>query len=122
MSSDSTRARLFRPAVAASGLVFVSGQASVGRDGAVLADSFEGEMRRALANLGRVLGKAGLGLDDVVQVRAYVDEAVNLPAYNRIYLEHFREPLPTRTTLIGCLGGVVRFEIEAVAAQRGTEA
>lgn len=118
MSSDSAQARLFRPAVAASGLVFVSGQASVGPDGAVLADSFEGEMRRALANLDRVLGEAGLGLDDVVQVRAYVDESASLPAYNRIYLEYFREPLPTRTTLIGCLGGVVRFEIEAVAACR----
>lgn len=94
MSSDSAQARLFRPAVRASGLVFISGQASVGPDGAVLADSFEGEMRRALANLDRVLGEAGLGLDDVVQVRAYIDEPASLPAYNRIYLEHFREPLP----------------------------
>lgn len=61
------------------------------------------------------------GLDDTVQVRAYLDESASLPAYNRISLEHFHEPLPARTTLIGYPGGVVRFEIEAVAAQRGAE-
>jgi 2-iminobutanoate/2-iminopropanoate deaminase len=96
-------------------LVFVSGQASVDDDGAIVVDDFEGEMRRSIANLRRVLSGAGLDLRNVAQVRAYVDNAEDLPRYNEIYREFFSDPLPARTTLIGCLGGTLKFEIDAIA-------
>ena len=111
----------FTPAIRAAGLVFVSGQGSVDESGQLVPDHFEGEMRRSVSNLERVLAGAGLGLADVVQVRAYVDDAADLPEFNRIYRELFPEPFPTRTTLIGCLGGVLKFEIDAIAVDPGQQ-
>ena len=111
---------MFSPALCAGNFVFVSGQASLDEAGAIVRDGFEGEMRRSLANLERVLRAAGLGLENIVQVRAYLDDAGNLAEYNRIYREQFSDPLPARTTLIGCLGGFISFEIDAIACVDAT--
>ena len=108
----------FSPAVRANGFIFVSGQASVGDDGKIVADTFENEFRRSMDNVKRILAAAGATLADVVQVRAYVDDPANLPAYNELYREYFKPPLPVRTTIMQCLAGVVKFEIDVVAVER----
>ena len=105
----------FSPAVRAGGFVFVSGQASVDDAGRIVTDTFEGEARRSFENLRRVLRAAGLDLGDVVQVRGYVGRQEDLAEYNRIYTEFFAPPYPARTTLIGCLGTLLKFEVDAVA-------
>lgn len=105
----------FSPAVRAGDFVFVSGQASVNDAGEIVNDTFEGEVRRSFDNLRRVLRGAGLDLSDVVQVRSYVARQEDLPEYNRIYAELFTPPYPARTTLIGCLGTLLKFEVDAVA-------
>ena len=107
--------RPYSAALRAGGFVFVSGQASVDSAGTIVPDTFEGEFRRSLENLRSILAAAGLTLADVVQVRSYVDDPANVPEYNRLYRECFAEPFPARTTLTQCLGGVVKFEIEAIA-------
>lgn len=105
----------FSPAVRGAEFVFVSGQASVDATGKIVADTFEGEMRRSMENLIAVLRAAGLDLSNVVQVRSYVDDPADLAEYNRIYREYFKTPFPARTTLLRCLGGVLKFEIDAMA-------
>ena len=109
----------FSPAVRAGGFVFVSGQASVDDAGKIVSDTFEGEVRRSFENLRRVLRAAGLDLRDVVQVRSYVARQEDLAEYNRIYAEFFKPPYPARTTLIGCLGTLLKFEVDAVAYTGG---
>lgn len=108
----------FSPAVRAGEFVFVSGQASVDNDGKLVHDTFENEMRRTMKHIETILSATGLTLRDVVQVRAYVDQKSDLPEYNRIYREYFTEPYPARTTLIGCLAGVIKVEIDVVARAR----
>ncbi len=105
----------YSPAVQAGPFVFVSGQASVDPSGEIVHDTFEGEMRRTMENLRGILSAARLGLKDVVNVRAYVADQKDLGEYNRLYREYFREPFPSRTTLVNCLGTVVKFEIDVVA-------
>lgn len=105
----------FSPAVKVGRLLFVSGQASVDEAGQIVHDTFEQEMRRSMRNLAAVLGDAGVGLPQVAQVRSYVDDPADLPEYNRLYREFFAQPYPARTTLVGCLRGVVKFEIDVVA-------
>ena len=109
----------FSPAVRAGDFIFVSGQASVDASGKIVPDTFEGEFRRAFQNVERVLAGAGLALRDVVQVRSYVDRPADLTEYNRLYREMFHEPHPARTTLVACLGGVVKFEVDVVAYSGG---
>lgn len=105
----------FSPAVRAGPYVFVSGQASVDAAGAIVPDDFAGEMRRSFENVNAILAAAGLGLRDVVQVSSYVGQQADLAEYNRIYAEIFAPPYPARTTLIGCLGTLLKFEVDAVA-------
>lgn len=107
--------RPFSPATQVGNLLFVSGQASVDEQGVIVPDTFEGEFRRSLENLRRVLQSAGTDLDKVVQVRSYVRDPVHLKAYNALYREYFSPPFPTRTTLTACLPDTLHFEIECVA-------
>jgi len=105
----------FSPSVVVGGLVFVSGQASVDPTGTIVADSFEGEFRRSIDNLARILAAAGSDLRHVVQTRNYVRDAADLPLYNKLYAEAFAAPYPARTTIVDCLPRDLRYEIEAVA-------
>jgi len=118
-SSTTPRSHLpFSPAVRAGGFIFVSGQASVDREGRIVPDSFEGEVRRSIENLRAVLEDAGSDLAHVVQTRNYVRDPANVPEFNRIYREYFREPYPARTTITHCLPETLHFEIECVAVPR----
>jgi 2-iminobutanoate/2-iminopropanoate deaminase len=98
--------------------VFVSGQASVDLAGSIVTDTFEGEMRRSIANLAAVLAAAGCTLADVIQTRNYVDRPADLAEYNRLYREYFKAPLPARTTITNCLGGTLKYEIECIAVKK----
>lgn len=108
----------FSPCIVVGDLIFVSGQASVDDQGNIVADTFEGEFRRSVENLRRILEAAGSDLDHVVQTRNYVDKAEDLPLYNQLYREYFKAPYPTRTTITNCLSGKIKFEIEAVAVRK----
>lgn len=105
----------FSPVVRVGALLFVSGQASVDAAGAIVPDTFEGEMRRSLDNLARILRDAGSDLSLVVQTRNYVRDPADLPEYNRLYRAYFAEPFPARTTLTHCLPETLRYEVECVA-------
>ena len=65
-------------------------------------------MRRSFANLQRILNAAGLGLTNVVKVSCYVGRQEYLQEYNEIYREFFAAPYPARTTIMGCLGDLLR--------------
>ena len=75
-------------------LIFVSGQASVDATGKIVADTFEGEFRRSVENLRKVLETAGSDLKHVIQTRNYVRDAANVPRYNELYREYFSAPFP----------------------------
>ena len=108
----------FSPVTVAGGLIFVSGQASVDEKGAIVKDTFEGEVRRSFENLKKVLESAGSDLSHVVQTRNYVRDPANLATYNKIYREYFKEPFPSRTTITNCLPETLQFEIECVAVPK----
>lgn len=99
-------------------MIFVSGQASVDATGKIVSDTFEGEFRRSVENLRKVLETAGSDLRHVVQTRNYVRDAVNVPHYNELYREYFTAPFPARTTITDCLPPTLQFEIECIAVPR----
>ncbi|MGN6532824.1 MAG: RidA family protein [Ginsengibacter sp.] len=108
----------FSPAVEAENFIFISGQASVDKDGKIIKDTFENECRRSFENVRAILSACGLSFEDVVQVRNYVGQQEDLAEFNRIYKEYFTEPYPARTTLIGCLGNILKFEVDVVACRK----
>jgi 2-iminobutanoate/2-iminopropanoate deaminase len=105
----------FSPAMQVGNLLFVSGQASVDETGKIVADTFEGEVRRSLENLRRVLEGAGSSLRQVVQTRNYVRDPENVQAFNQLYREYFSEPFPARTTITNCLPETLQYEVECIA-------
>jgi len=112
----------FSPCVQVGDLLLVSGQASVDETGNIIGDSFEGEFRRSVENLRKVLETAGSDLKHVVQTRNYVRDAEDVALFNRLYLEYFSAPFPARTTITNCLPPSLRYEIEAVAVRRADPA
>jgi 2-iminobutanoate/2-iminopropanoate deaminase len=107
----------FSHSVATGGLIFVSGQASTDDTGAIVSDNFEGEFRRSMENLRKVLEEAGSDLGHVVKVTSYVRDPADVPAYNQLYREYFKPPFPARTTLTKCLGRLL-FEIDCIAVPK----
>lgn len=111
----------FSPAFIAGDLMFVSGQASVDSNtGAIITDTFEGEMRRSIENLRAILEAGGLSLDHVVNVKSYVADEADVALYNKIYPEYFSEPRPSRSTIVGVLGTKLKFELDCVAYAKAT--
>lgn len=111
----------FSPGIIAGDFMYVSGQASVDAEtGAIISDSFEGEMRRSIENLRAILEAGGLSLENVINVRGYVANEADLAEYNRIYPEYFSAPRPTRSTIVGVLGTRLKFELDCVAYAKAT--
>jgi 2-iminobutanoate/2-iminopropanoate deaminase len=110
----------FSPSVCFGDLIFVSGQASVDATGQIVSDTFEGEFRRSIENVRKVLAAAGSDLAHVIQTRNYVRDAAEVPLYNQLYREYFSEPFPARTTITNCLPPALRYEIEVVAVKRAS--
>jgi 2-iminobutanoate/2-iminopropanoate deaminase len=108
----------FSPSVCFGDLIFISGQASVDATGQIVSDTFEGEFRRSIENVRKVLAAAGSDLAHVIQTRNYVRDAADVPLYNQLYREYFSEPFPARTTITNCLPPALRYEIEVVAVKR----
>jgi 2-iminobutanoate/2-iminopropanoate deaminase len=105
----------FSPGVRAGDFVFLSGLASFDENNRIIADTFENEARRTYQNISRVLANGGLTFADVVQVRCYLSNKEDWDTHNRVYREFFAEPFPARTTLIGCLGDMIKYEVDLVA-------
>ncbi len=108
----------FSPVVRVGDLILVSGQASVDATGKIISDTFEGEFRRSVDNLRKVLQTAGCDLNDVIQTRNYVRDAADVPLYNELYRQYFTAPFPTRTTITNCLPPALKYEVECVAVAR----
>jgi 2-iminobutanoate/2-iminopropanoate deaminase len=108
----------FSPAVQVGDLIFISGQASVDASGAIVPDTFEGEFRRSVENMRKVLEAAGSDLKHVVQTRNYVRDPANVVRYNELYREYFSAPFPARTTITHCLPPTLHYEIECIAVPK----
>lgn len=108
----------FSPAVRVGDLIFVSGQASVDATGRIIPDTFEGEFRRSVENLRKVLETAGSDLGHVIQTRNYVRDVANIGRYNELYREYFSAPFPARITITNCLGPELHYEIECIAVAK----
>lgn len=100
----------------AGGLVFVSGELPFAPDGSV-PDGIAAQTELCLRRIRATLDTAGLTLNDIVQVTAYLTNPSDFGAFNTVYRDFFDEPFPTRTTVVAQL--VVpgpRIELTVVAA------
>ena len=95
--------------------LFISGMG--GEDGAgKIPGVFEAEVKQALDNVGAVLKAGGMSPGDVVSVQVYLTDAETFERMNAVYKAYFKEPRPTRTTVVVAkLVGQGHIEITAMA-------
>lgn len=107
----------FSEAVAANGLLFVSGQ--VGKLPGTLGLAPGGiapEARQALANMQAVLERHGCSLRDVVKCTVFLADIAEWPAFNDVYRQVFAAPFPARSALAASgLALGARVEVECIA-------
>jgi reactive intermediate/imine deaminase len=101
----------------ANGFVFVSGQLPITATGEKLVHaSFAEQAAQVLANVQAVLEACGSGVDRLVQVRVYVDDLQNWPAFNAVYAQWAGSSRPSRAVVpTGALHHGLKVEVEAVA-------
>ncbi len=81
------------------GTLYISGQAGEDAAGKIPAD-FGAEVKQALENIGAVLKAADMAPTDVVSVQVYLTDAARFSQMNAIYTGYFKDPRPTRTTVV----------------------
>lgn len=105
----------YTPAVRAGEFLFVSGQVAI-RDGALIDDGFEPQVKQSLANLQSVLTQNGAAITDVVKTTVFLVDMADFGPMNEIYAEFFGDHLPARSTVaVAALPNGALFEIDAVA-------
>jgi 2-iminobutanoate/2-iminopropanoate deaminase len=97
------------------GTLYVSGMGGEDAAGRI-PSSFEAEVKQSLANIDAVLKQAGMTSADVVSVQVYLTDGALFERMNAVYKQHFKEPRPTRTTVVVAkLVGQGRIEITVTA-------
>jgi reactive intermediate/imine deaminase len=106
-------------AVVGGGLVFVSGQLPIAADGTKRIDaSFMEQAQQVLDNVAVALRAAGSSIDRLLQVRVYLSDIDDWPAFNTIYATWAGDARPARAIVpTGPLHFGFRIEVEVVALQ-----
>jgi reactive intermediate/imine deaminase len=89
----------FSPGILIEGTLYISGQAGEDKNGKIPA-GFEAEVQQALDNIDAVLKTAGMTSADVVSVQAYLTDGALFQRFNTVYTAYFKDPRPTRTTVV----------------------
>jgi 2-iminobutanoate/2-iminopropanoate deaminase len=108
----------FTDAVAAGGLLFVSGIVPVDENRELVGgDDVVVQARQVFANMGEVLAAAGCSFADVVKVTVFLTDVADRPLVNPVRQEVFGDARPA-STLVEISALVIpgaRIEVEAVA-------
>jgi 2-iminobutanoate/2-iminopropanoate deaminase len=107
----------YSQAIAANGLIFLSGQIPLDpATGQLIDDGIEAQTERVLENLKGVLTAAGSSLADVVKTTVYLKDMAEFAAMNAVYARYFMEHAPARATVeVARLPKDVRVEIDCIA-------
>ena len=88
------------PAWQVGGLLFLSGQASIGEDGSIVGEGdFDAQLAQTFANIERVLAAGGSDLSKVIKVTIYLTDMANFPKIVEARRRWFSPPYPADTTL-----------------------
>ena len=108
----------FTDAVAAGGLLFVSGVVAVDENRELVGgDDVVAQARKVFENIGTVLAAAGCSFADVVKVTIFLTDVNDRPLVNPVRQEVFGETRPA-STLVEIPALVIpgaKIEVEAVA-------
>ena len=111
-----SRPKLFSQAIAANGLLFVSGQLPMRVDGTLAGPGIVAQTEQVMRNLEAILSAGGSSFAGVVKATVFLADLADFAAFNEVYRTYFKGPLPARAFLgAGSLLNNANFEIMGVA-------
>ena len=107
----------YSQAIAAGGLVFVSGQVPLEPGGTEpKGETVQEQTEQVFANLRAILEAAGSSLDKVVKTTVFLQDFGDFAGMNEVYAEHIGGAPPARATVeVSALPSGALVEIEAIA-------
>jgi 2-iminobutanoate/2-iminopropanoate deaminase len=108
----------YSQAVAAGGLLFVSGQIPLDPvSGAIVEGGIEQQTEQVLKNILAILKGAKMGPENVVKTTVFLSDLSDFPRMNAVYERYLGKEPPARSTIqaAGLPRGVM-VEIDAIAA------
>ena len=111
----------FSTAVQVGDVLYMSGQIGVGPDGK-LPDTFDGQAKQVMENVGAVLKAHGLGWGNVFKCTVMIADMKNWPAFNKVYVGYFPDgKMPARSAFGAnglALGALLEIECQAYAGEK----
>jgi 2-iminobutanoate/2-iminopropanoate deaminase len=105
------RAAPFSSAVRVGDVMYLSGQIGIAPDGK-LPDTFDGQAKQTMENVGAALKARGLGWGDVFKCTVFIADMKNWPAFNAVYVPYFQPgKLPARSA-VGASGLALGAQLE----------
>lgn len=105
----------FSPGILTGGTLYLSGQDGADSTGKIPGD-FDAEVKQCLENIATILKAGGMSPADVVSVQVYLTDASKFQRMNAVYTGFFKDPRPTRTTVVvAALVGPGNIEITVTA-------
>jgi len=105
----------FHPAVRAGDFIFISGQVPKDEQGNMCAGTIEEQTRWTIESLRRILALEGAGLQHVVRVTTYLEDARDFSRYNKVFAEYFPDGVLARTTVEARAVIDTKIEMDAIA-------
>ncbi|HKG44356.1 MAG TPA: Rid family detoxifying hydrolase [Gaiellaceae bacterium] len=107
----------YSQAIAAAGLVFVSGQLALRPEHAeMVGETIAEQTEQVFANLRAILEEAGSGLERLVKTTVYLTDLGDFAGMNEVYARHVGDEPPARATVeVSALPSGAKVEIEAIA-------
>jgi 2-iminobutanoate/2-iminopropanoate deaminase len=108
----------YTPAIAAGGLVFLSGQIALDEHGNLHTADITTETRQVMENVGILLKAAGIGYGNLVKVTIFLSDMAHYAAVNEVYGSYFKEIPPAREAVaVKGLPRGVNVEISGIAVR-----
>ena len=106
----------FSSAVRVGDVVYLSGSIGITPDGK-LPETFDGQAKQTMENIGATLKARGLGWGDVFKCTVFIADMKNWPAFNAVYVPYFQPgKLPARSAVgVSGLALGAQLELECLA-------
>ena len=107
----------YSQAVAANGLLFVSGQIpSDPKTGDIITTGITDETTMVMENLKAILTEAGTGFDQIIKTTIFLTDMQTFAQVNEVYGSYFTSNFPARETVqVSALPKGVNVEISVIA-------
>jgi 2-iminobutanoate/2-iminopropanoate deaminase len=107
----------YSQAVAANGLLFVSGQIpSDPKTGEIITTGITDEATMVMENLKAILTEAGTGFDQIIKTTIFLTDMQTFAQVNEVYGSYFTSNFPARETVqVSALPKGVNVEISVIA-------